>query len=133
MQFFLPNYRHSVWYVWLYHQNPKKAGDEINKSTKEFTNIRLYIKLTIQSREIKSIELQPTCSAYIIKDLKNPVRQRRKVKNAVYKHNGGITLNQVKEIAKKMKEKSLSRDFVGTVKEVLGTWYLWNKEAWLLE
>jgi large subunit ribosomal protein L12e len=101
--------------------NPKKAGEEIAKQTKEYTNIRLYVKLSIQAREIKQVELLPTCSAYIIKDLKEPVRQRRKVKGAVYKHTGNITFEQVKTIAKKMKDKSLARETIGTVKEVLGT------------
>lgn len=101
--------------------NPKKAGDEISKNTKEFTNIRLFVKLHIQSREIKKVDLIPMCSSYVIKELKEPIRQRRKVKGAVYKHTGNLTLEQVKTIAKKMKEKSLSRDLKGTVKEVLGT------------
>jgi large subunit ribosomal protein L12e len=101
--------------------NPKKAGEEISKNTKEFTNIRIYVKLSIQSREIKAVELLPTCSALIIKDLKEPVRQRRKNKGAVYKHTGNLTLEQVKNIAKKMNHKTLSREFKGTVKEVLGS------------
>jgi len=101
--------------------NPKKAGEEISKQTKEYTNIRIYVKLSIQSREIKAVEMLPTCSALIIKDLKEPIRQRRKNKGAVYKHTGNLTMEQVKNIAKKMKEKTLSREFKGTVKEVLGS------------
>jgi large subunit ribosomal protein L12e len=101
--------------------NPKKAGDEISKQTKEYTNIRLYCRLSIQAREIKQVELLPTCSAYIIKELKEPIRQRRKVKGSVFKHSGNLTFEQVKTIAKKMREKSLAREMKGTVKEVLGT------------
>jgi large subunit ribosomal protein L12e len=101
--------------------NPKKAGDEISKQTKEYTNIRLYVKLSIQAREIKKVDLFPTSSAYIIKELKEPVRQRRKVKGTVYKHTGNLTFDQVKNIAKKMRDKSLARELKGTVKEVLGT------------
>lgn len=101
--------------------NPKKAGEEISKQTKEYTNIRIYVKLSIQAREIKQVEIFPTCSAYIIKDLKEPVRQRRKVKNSVHKHTGNLTFEQVKKIAQKMREKSLAREMIGTVKEVLGT------------
>jgi len=58
----------------------------------------------------------------IIKDLKEPVRQRRKAKGAVFKHTGNLTFEQVKTIAKKMLHKSLSRELSGTVKEVLGSW-----------
>jgi large subunit ribosomal protein L12e len=53
--------------------------------------------------------------------LKEPVRRRRKVKNAVYKHSGNLTFEQVKNIAKKMTHKTLAREFKGTVKEVLGS------------
>ena len=101
--------------------NPKKAGETISKSTTDYTNIRLYVKLSIQSREIKSVELLPTCSAYIIKALKEPKRQRKKEKGAVYKHTGNLSLDQIKTIAKNMLSKSLSRELKGTVKEVLGT------------
>merc|ERR1711976_1082528 len=101
--------------------NPKKAGEEILKNTEEYTNIRICIRLSIQAREIKQVEILPMCSSYIIKELKEPIRQRRKVKGAVYKHTGNLTFEQVKNIAKKMKDKTLSRDFKGTVKETLGT------------
>ena len=102
--------------------NPKKSGEEIAKQTKEYTNIRLYVTLHIQAREIKKVDLLPTSSAYIIKELKEPVRQRRKVKAAVFKHSGNITFKAVKEIADKMnKTKSLSRTLKGSVKEVLGS------------
>ena len=101
--------------------NPKKAGETISKSTTDYTNIRLYVKLSIQSREIKNVELLPTCSAHIIKALKEPKRQRKKEKGAVYKHTGNLSLDQIKTIAKNMVNKSLSREMKGTVKEVLGT------------
>jgi large subunit ribosomal protein L12e len=101
--------------------NPKKAGEEIAKQTKEYTNIRLYVKLSIQAREIKQVELLPTSSSLIIKDLKEPVRQRRKVKGSVHKHTGNLSYEQVKTIAKKMSHKTLSREMKGTIKEVLGT------------
>jgi len=55
------------------------------------------------------------------KELKEPIRQRRKVKGAVYKHTGNLTFDQVKNIAKKIRDKSLAREMKGTVKEVLGT------------
>ena len=101
--------------------NPKKAGETISKSTTDYTNIRLYVKLSIQSREIKNVELLPTCSAHIIKALKEPKRQRKKEKGAVYKHTGNLSFDQIKTIAKNMLSKSLSRELKGTVKEVLGT------------
>ena len=101
--------------------NPKKAGEAISKGTKEYTNIRIYVTLSIQSREIKDIKILPTCCAHIIKALKEPIRQRKKVKAAVYKHTGNLSLEDIKKIAKNMSEKSMAKDFKGTVKEVLGS------------
>ena len=101
--------------------NPKKAGETISKGTTEYTNIRIYVKLSIQSREIKNVEVIPTCSAHIIKALKEPKRQRQKEKGAVFKHVGKLTFDTIKKIARDMQVKSLSRELKGTVKEVLGT------------
>lgn len=82
----------------------------------------MYVKLHICAREIKKVDLLPCCASLIIKDLKEPIRKKRAVKAAVYKHSGNVTFEQVKTIAKKMREKSNAREMVGTVKEVLGTW-----------
>ena len=101
--------------------NPKKAGETISKGTQEYTNIRIYVKLSIQSREIKNVEIMPTCSAYIIKALKEPKRQRKKEKGAVFKHVGNLSFDQIKKIAENMRPKSLAREMKGTIKEVLGT------------
>ena len=101
--------------------NPKKAGETISKGTQEYTNIRIYVKLSIQSREIKNVEIMPTCSAYIIKALKEPKRQRKKEKGAVFKHVGNLSFDQIKKIADNMRPKSLAREMKGTVKEVLGS------------
>ena len=101
--------------------NPKKAGETISKGTQEYTNIRIYVKLSIQSREIKNVEIMPTCSAYIIKALKEPKRQRKKEKGAVFKHVGNLSFDQIKKIAENMRPKSLAREMKGTIKEVLGS------------
>ena len=101
--------------------NPKKAGETISKGTQEYTNIRIYVKLSIQSREIKNVEVMPTCCAYIIKALKEPKRKRKKEKGAVFKHTGNLSFEQIKKIAENMRPKSLAREMKGTVKEVLGS------------
>jgi large subunit ribosomal protein L12e len=102
--------------------NPKKSGEEIAKQTKDYTNIRIYATLHIQAREIKKVDVLPTCSAYIIKELKEPVRQRRKVKAAIYKHSGNIGMAAIKKIGQTMLAgKSLARTLKGAVKEVLGS------------
>jgi large subunit ribosomal protein L12e len=37
------------------------------------------------------------------------------------KHTGNITLDDVYDVARKMRYKSMAREFKGTVKEILGT------------
>jgi len=102
--------------------NPKKSGEEIAKQTKDYTNIRIYATLHIQAREIKKVDILPTCSAMIIKELKEPVRQRRKVKAAIFKHAGSVSFAAVKGVATKMLAgKSLARTLKGAVKEALGS------------
>ena len=60
-----------------------------------------------------------TAGPLILKALKEPARDRKKTKNVL--HNGKITMDQVFDIAKKMRPKSFAAEFSGTVMEVLGT------------
>ena len=55
----------------------------------------------------------------VIKALKEPERDRKKVKHV--KHNGNISLADVIDIARKCRDRSVARELKGTVKEVLGT------------
>ena len=80
--------------------NPKKAGETISKGTSDYTNIRIYVKLSIQSLEIKNLEIILTCSAHIIKALKEPKRQRKKEKGFVLKHTGNLTFDEIKILLK---------------------------------
>jgi len=48
-----------------------------------------------------------------------PPRDRKKEKNI--KHSGNVPLEQIIEIARTMKSKSLAKDMAGCVKEILGT------------
>ena len=53
--------------------------------------------------------------------MKEPKRQRKKEKGAVFKHIGNLTFEEIKKIAENNRPKSLSREMKGTVKEVLGS------------
>ncbi|PPD94697.1 hypothetical protein GOBAR_DD08233 [Gossypium barbadense] len=76
--------------------SPKKIGEDIAKETaKEWKGLRVTVKLT------------------------EPERDRKKTKNI--KHNGNISLDDVIEIAKVMRPRSMAKDLKGTVKEILGT------------
>merc|ERR1712085_138198 len=66
-----------------------------------------------------SVSLIPSSSSLVMKALNEPVRDRKKVKNVV--HDGNITLDQVIDIARQMRERSMAKKLSGSVKEMLGT------------
>ena len=75
-------------------------------------------KLTVVNRQA-TVSMIPSSSSLVMKALNEPVRDRKKVKNVV--HNGNITLDQVIDIARQMRERSMAKKLSGTVKEMLGT------------
>lgn len=59
--------------------SPKKVGEDIAKATgKDWKGLRVTVKLVVQNRQAK-VEVVPTASALVIKALKEPVRDRKKV------------------------------------------------------
>ena len=60
----------------------------------------------------------PFAAALVIKVLKESERDRKKTKNI--KHNGNISLDDIIEIAKVMKPRSMAKVLSGTMKEILG-------------
>merc|ERR1711990_1235546 len=97
---------------------PKKIADDILKCTGDWKGIKVTCQLAIQNRQAK-VSIVPSASALVIKALKEPVRDRKKVKHV--QHSGNISLNDVIEIARVMREKSNARELSGTVREILGT------------
>merc|ERR1712007_92694 len=71
-----------------------------------------------QNRAAK-VDVEPNATSLIIKQLKEPLRDRKKTKNI--KHSGNLTKAQFLDVCRQMRAKSLSKEFKGTVKEVLGT------------
>ena len=60
--------------------SPKKVGEDIAKATgKDWKGLRVTVKLIVQNRQAK-VEVVPTASALIIRALKEPVRDRKKVR-----------------------------------------------------
>ncbi|XP_064602066.1 large ribosomal subunit protein uL11-like [Liolophura sinensis] len=98
--------------------SPKKIGDDIAKATSDWKGLRITVKLTIQNRQA-TVSVVPSASSLIIKALKEPQRDRKKVKHV--KHSGNISFNDVLGIARTMRERSMAKTLAGTVKEVLGT------------
>ena len=97
---------------------PKKVGEDIQKATLDWRGIKIEIEMMVQNRNC-FITVLPTAAPLIIKALKEGPRDRKKQKNV--KHNGNLKMDDVVDIAKKLRPKSLAIEFSGTVKEVLGT------------
>merc|ERR1712193_467191 len=98
--------------------SPKKVGDDIVKGTSAWKGIRVTVRLTIQNRAAK-VDVEPNATSLVIKALKEPKRDRKKTKNI--KHSGNLPKETIFNVCRQMRNKSLSREFKGTVKEVLGT------------
>ena len=75
--------------------------------------------MIIQNRQA-AVELVPSAASLVIRELKEPPRDRKKGPKNV-KHNGNLSLEQIIEIARVMRPRSMAREFSGTVKEILGT------------
>jgi hypothetical protein len=59
--------------------SPKKIGEDIAKETaKDWRGLRVTVKLTVQNRQAKC-SVVPSAAALVIKALKEPVRDRKKV------------------------------------------------------
>ncbi|XP_043837019.1 60S ribosomal protein L12-like [Dromiciops gliroides] len=80
--------------------SPKKVVDDIAKATSDWKGLRITVKLTIQNRQAQT-EVVLSASALIIRDLKEPPRDRKKQKNI--KHSGNISLNEIINIARQMR------------------------------
>ena len=98
--------------------SPKKVSDDIAAATKEYKSIKCMIELTIENRQV-SVKFIPTASTLLIKALKEPPRDRKKVKNIT--HTGDIPIEELYKICRILHGESLAKSFAGTVLQVLGT------------
>merc|ERR1712036_176701 len=98
--------------------SPKKIGEDIMKATGDWKGLKITVQLTVQNRQAQ-ISVCPSAAALIIKALKEPHRDRKKVKNI--KHNGNITIDDILGAARVMRPRSMSKNLAGVVKEILGT------------
>ncbi|XP_053209219.1 60S ribosomal protein L12-like [Panonychus citri] len=98
--------------------SPKKVGDDIAKATSEWKGLKVTVKLTIQNRQA-TIDVVPSAASLVIRALKEPPRDRKKVKNV--KHNGNLSFDDILSVARAMRPRSMAKQLEGTVKEILGT------------
>ncbi|KAL0221429.1 hypothetical protein RCL1_001283 [Eukaryota sp. TZLM3-RCL] len=97
---------------------PKVIGDQLAAATQDYKGLRLRCRLDIQNRKA-TVTPVPSASTLLIQALKEPLRDRKKVKNI--KHNGDLALREVIAIAAICRDRSMAVDFVGTLKEMIGT------------
>jgi len=100
-------------------QSPKKVGEDIQKATLAWKGMKITCKLTVINR-VATVEVVPTAASLVIKALNEPERDRKKGPKGV-KHNGNVSLKAILDVARTMRPKSIAKEFVGTVKEILGT------------
>ncbi len=67
--------------IWQSIKAPKKISEDIAKNTTDWKGLRITVKLTIQNRQAK-IDVLPSASSLVIKALKEPPRDKKKVKNS---------------------------------------------------
>lgn len=63
--------------------SPKKVGDDIMKATGDWKGLKVTVKLIIQNRQAK-VEIVPSAASLLIKALKEPPRDRKKVKHGMF-------------------------------------------------
>lgn len=98
--------------------NAKKIGDDIQKATKDWKGLKITCKLVVKNR-VATVFVTPSVATRIIRALKEPPRDRKKVKNI--KHNGNVAFSEIVKIAREAAPKCMARDFKAAVLECLGT------------
>ena len=98
--------------------SPKTVGDGILKNTKDWKGLKITVQLKVQNRKTE-VSVKASAAALVIKALKEPYRDKKKVKDI--KHDGNLSLDDVYEAARVMRPRSMAATFAGTVKEILGT------------
>merc|ERR1711966_784 len=98
--------------------SPKSVGEDLCKATKEWKGMNVTCKLIVVNRKV-TVEVVPSATALIIKALKEPPRDRKKVKNI--SHDGNISWDDIYGIARAMSGRSNAKTLQGTILEVLGT------------
>jgi len=113
-------------------------------ATADWKGLKVTCKLTVQ-RRVAKIEVVPSAALLIEKELKKPPRDRTNFKHSAIRHisptsfslntatgseltitttrhsSGNLTLEQIVNIARQMRPRSIAKKLEGTVKEILGT------------
>merc|ERR1712094_21760 len=96
--------------------SPKSVGEDLCKATKEWKGMNVTCKLHVVNRKV-TVEVVPSATALVIKALKEPPRDCKKVKNI--SHDGNISWDDVYNVARAMRGRSNAKKLQGTILEVL--------------
>lgn len=94
----------------------------------DWKGLKVMVRLTVLNR-VANVEVVPSASSLLIKELKEPPRDRKANKGQkciifliyIDVHSGDLSLDQIINIARQLRDRSMSKELSGTVKEVLGT------------
>lgn len=100
----------------------KELTTMIDKECKQWAGGRIFLEIHAQNRAAK-IVAKPGTSAYIIKEMGGFGGERDRKKVKLPPRSGNITFDQVLKVARIIEsdQRSQSKTFEGTVKQVLGT------------
>ena len=98
--------------------NAKKIGEDIMKQTKDWKGLKITCKLVVKNR-VATVHVTPSVASRLIRALKEPARDRKKVKNI--KHDGNVTFAEIVKIAREAQPNSMAKSLQGVVLECLGT------------
>merc|ERR1719499_165303 len=98
--------------------DPPGATLAPKEKSKQYEGIKVCCEVMIKNRQ-PWIELVPGAATLLLKELNEPLRDRKKEKEI--KHDGNLMFAQVVSVAKMMRSRSMARDLAGTVREILGT------------
>merc|ERR1711965_690644 len=98
--------------------SPKSVGEDLCKATKDWKGMNVTCKLLVQNRKV-TVQVVPSATALIIKALKEPPRDRKKVKNI--SHDGNLSWDDIISVTRSMRCRSNAKSLQGTCLEVLGT------------
>ena len=101
--------------------NPKKTSEDINKVLENWKGCRVFVEIVAVNR-VADIKVRAGTSAHLIKEM-GEMKPRDRKKEKLPNRTGNISFDKILKVARLVQEegRSMSEDFKGTVKQVLGT------------
>ena len=98
--------------------SPKKVGEAIRDATMDWKGLKITVCLSVKNRQATPSVI-PSASSLIVRALYPNGIPEADGDNRV--HDGDVSYDDIYEVAKVMRKRSMARTMAGTVKEMLGT------------